>query len=177
MQYHRITTTDDPALTFIRKLYENAFPPQERREWFSLLSILPSEEDMHLDLIYTDDGHIGFIIWWKIGDYSFIEHFAIDAELRGKSYGGAVISYYRTLLPGTIILEVEHPEDADSIRRISFYERLGYHALVVAYLQPSYTDPDAAFPLMLMSNPFIDDSTALRLAEEIKNKVYHPFVG
>lgn len=173
MQFHRITTINDPALTFIKKIYEDAFPAHERREWSRLLELIPLQDEMHLDLLHTDDGHIGLLIWWQIETAYYIEHFAIDAALRGKSYGAAVLNYYKDLLPGKIILEVEPPETTDAVRRISFYERLGYRVLDVDYRQPSYTDPDGSFSMLLMSNVPFQDGEGQILAEQIKNKVYH----
>lgn len=173
MQFHRITTASDPSLTFIKKLYEDAFPPHERRDWDSLLKLIPEQQEMHLDLVQTDDGHIGFIIWWEIasGTY-FVEHFAIDAELRGKNYGASVLSYYKELLHGRILLEVEPPEDEYSIRRIGFYERLGFQVQDFNYRQPSYIDPLVSYPMLLMGTITFEESELIVLAEVIKEKIY-----
>jgi len=172
MQFQRITSVNDPALTFIKTLYEDAFPPHERRDWATLLQLLPDAEEMHLDLVYTAKENIGLITWWEIGDCYFIEHFAVDSSLRGQNYGARVLDHYKEQLPGTIILEVEHPEDSFSIRRIAFYERLGYHILSLPYRQPAYGNPEKSFPFLLMSNRMLSDQEASPLAEKIKNKVY-----
>ncbi|ALL07744.1 hypothetical protein AQ505_20950 [Pedobacter sp. PACM 27299] len=174
MQFHRITTASDPSLTFIKKLYEDAFPPHERRDWDSLLKRISTDQEMHLDLIHTDDGHIGFIIWWEISGSYFVEHFAIDAELRGKNYGASVLNYYKSLLPGRILLEVEPPEDEYSIRRIGFYERLGFQVLDFSYRQPSYTDPLVSYPMLLMATSTFQETELTVLAALIKEKIYTP---
>lgn len=172
MQFQRITSANDPALTFIKTVYEDAFPSHERREWPALLQLLPEASEMHLDLVHTANQNIGLIIWWEIGTCFFIEHFAIDTALRGQNYGALVLTHYQEQLPGTIILEVEHPEDSFSIRRIAFYERLGYQILSLPYRQPAYGDPEASFPFLLMSNRTLSDQEASPLAEKIKDKVY-----
>lgn len=172
MQFQRITSVNDPALTFIKKLYEDAFPPHERRDWASLLQLVPDTKEMHLDLVHTADENIGLITWWEIDGCYFIEHFAVDSSLRGQNYGARVLDHYKEQLPGTIILEVEYPEDSFSIRRIAFYERLGYHILSLPYRQPAYGNPKASFPFLLMSNRMLSDQEASPLAEKIKNKVY-----
>lgn len=170
MQFHRVLTSHDPALDFIRKLYEDAFPPYERREWSSLLELLPKEEDMHLDLIYSTEGYIGFLIWWRIETSFFIEHFAIDPQLRGKSYGASVLEHYRKL--GAIILEVEPPDDPYAVRRIGFYERQGYQLLDITYRQPCYRDATVSYPMLLMSNTSFVKKDIDKLLEVIKNKIY-----
>jgi ribosomal protein S18 acetylase RimI-like enzyme len=172
MQFQRIRSVNDPALTFIKKLYEDAFPPHERRDWASLLQLIPDTNEMHLDLVYAEGQCIGLITWWEIEGCSFIEHFAIDAALRGQTYGARVLNHYKEQLPGAIILEVEHPEDSFAVRRIAFYERLGYHILTLPYRQPAYADPKQSFPFLLMSNMVLPDQEADPLAEKIKNKVY-----
>ena len=177
MQFQRITSVDDPALTFIKALYEDAFPPHERRDWVALLQLVPDARDMHLDLVYTTDENIGLITWWEIDGCYFIEHFAVDSSLRGQNYGARVLDHYKEQLLGTIILEVEYPEDSFSIRRIAFYERLGYHILSLPYRQPAYDDPKKSFPFLLMSNRMLSDQEASPLAEKIKNKVYLTPVG
>lgn len=177
MQFQRITSVDDPALTFIKALYEDAFPPHERRDWAALLQLVPDARDMHLDLVYTTDENIGLITWWEIDGCYFIEHFAVDSSLRGQNYGARVLDHYKEQLLGTIILEVEYPEDSFSIRRIAFYERLGYHILSLPYRQPAYDDPKKSFPFLLMSNRMLSDQEASPLAEKIKNKVYLTPVG
>lgn len=172
MQFQRITSVNDPALTFLKKLYEDAFPPHERRDWATLLKLIPATKEMHLDLVFTANENIGLITWWEIEGCHFIEHFAIDAALRGQNYGALVLKHYQELLQGTIILEVEHPEDSFAVRRIAFYERLGYHTLSLPYHQPSYADPKQSFPFLLMSNRMLSDQEAEPLAEKIKKKVY-----
>ncbi|WP_316823441.1 GNAT family N-acetyltransferase [Pedobacter gandavensis] len=173
MQFHRITKGSDPSLTFIKKLYEDAFPPHERRDWDSLIKLIPKSPEMHLDLIHTDDGHIGFIIWWEIStDNYFVEHFAIDAELRGKNYGASVLNYYKQLLTGRILLEVEPPEDEYSIRRIGFYERLGFKVQDFSYRQPSYADPLVSYPMLLMGTTVFEEKELTVLTKIIKTKVY-----
>ncbi|SHG12513.1 GNAT family N-acetyltransferase [Pedobacter caeni] len=172
MQFQRITSVNDPALTFIKTLYEDAFPPHERRDWVSLLGLVPDTEEMHLDLVYAAEQYIGLITWWEIEGCCFIEHFAIDAALRGQNYGARVLNHYKEQIPGTIILEVEHPEDSFAVRRIAFYERLGYHILTLPYRQPSYADPKQSFPFLLMSNRILSDQEASPLVEKIKSKVY-----
>lgn len=172
MQFQRIRSVDHPALIFIKTLYEDAFPSHERRGWASLLQLIPDTEAMHLDLWFTAGQNIGLMIWWEIDDCFFIEHFAIDAAVRGQNYGALVLNRYKEQLPGTMILEVEHPEDSFAIRRIAFYERLGYYILSLPYRQPSYADPKVSFPLLLMSNRILSDEEASPLVEKIKNKVY-----
>ncbi|MET3113717.1 ribosomal protein S18 acetylase RimI-like enzyme [Pedobacter sp. CG_S7] len=158
-----------PVHSFIKDLYESTFPIQERREWTSLLSLL-NHPAMQLDLICEEELPIGFIIWWKINDWLFIEHFAISPHIRGGGYGSTVMCYYMEKANGKIFLEVEPPFTIDAERRIAFYEKLGLSLLDVSYQQPSYVEKDVYYPMLLMGTTGKKDFTALVAA--LKEQVY-----
>jgi len=158
-----------PEFSFIKDLYEGSFPLQERREWTSLLSLL-NHSAMQLDLICEEDLPIGFIIWWKINDWLFIEHFAISPKIRGGGYGGSVMRHYLGMANGKMFLEVEPPFTIDAKRRIGFYEKLGLKLLDVNYQQPSYVEKGVNYPMLLMGTAGQKDFTALIAA--LKEQVY-----
>lgn len=158
-----------PELSFIKDLYEGAFPIEERREWTSLLSLL-NHPAMQLDLISEEERPIGFIIWWMIHDWLFIEHFAISSEIRGGGYGGSVMRHYLEMANGKMLLEVEPPFTIDAERRISFYEKLGLTLLDVSYEQPSYVEKGVYYPMLLMGTAEQKDFTPLIAA--LKAHVY-----
>jgi len=150
MKFLTITEKNDPYLLFVKELYLTAFPKEERRDWQQLLDMIDTSGEMWLQVIEEDDVTIGFIIFWILEDWCFIEHLAVDAGLRGKRYGERIIKElmkYKKLL-----LEVEPPVIDDAIRRIGFYERFGFNTLPFPYLQPSYTTPGESFPMVLMTN-------------------------
>ena len=76
-------------------------------------------------------------------------------------------------LKGTVILEVERPEDEMSRRRIGFYERCGFTLCKQDYLQPPYRKGGEAVPLYLM---FIHtesiDGQYTQIRDEIYREVY-----
>lgn len=66
------------------------------------------------------------ISYWTMGDFYYIEHFAIDPSLRNGGYGKRVLEMIKKQLKGPIVLEVEEPNDEMSTRRIHFYKRLEF---------------------------------------------------
>ena len=61
-------------------------------------------------------------------NFIFIDYLLVDAKTRGKGIGSKVLSWFKRK-DKPIILEVEPPdaEDKDTIRRIRFYEKNGFH--------------------------------------------------
>ena len=75
--------------------------------------------------------------------------------------------------PGTIILEVERPEDEMSIRRIEFYKRCGFSLCLQDYIQPPYRKGGNNLPLYLMfSGTASIDEQYPEIRDEIYRKVY-----
>ena len=66
-----------------RQIYESSFPEDERRDWVQLLDLL---DNKHFKLyeIYHQARFLGFITVWDLEEFSFIEHFAIQANEQGK---------------------------------------------------------------------------------------------
>lgn len=150
MQYLPVTTIDSPHLSFIKKLYHDAFPQKERRDWKQLLSMIGTAGEMKIEVVTDQDKYIGLIIFWVFDDWCFIEHLAVDPDLRGMKYGERIMSSFTGKMK--ILLEVEPPVSDDAIRRIRFYERLGLCVLPLVYRQPSYKESGVFYEMELMSN-------------------------
>lgn len=175
MELHTIIHAGHPQMDFIRELYESTFPVAERRDWPQLLQLL-EEPAMQLSVVMEDQLAIGFVIAWKLGKWYYVEHLAIDPAQRGKNYGGRVMEAILEAGHGHVILEVERVHDANSERRIGFYERLGYTVVSLDYHQPPYRKGDSTLPMHLMSRPAIMDETAARtIAGNIRATVYERY--
>ena len=71
-----------------------------------------------------------------------------------------------------VILEIDPPEDEISIRRLHFYERLGFTANPHEYTHPSFRRPFHPHRLVLMSRPgALSDDEARRFADFIRERV------
>jgi ribosomal protein S18 acetylase RimI-like enzyme len=172
LEFKTLKNKDLPELSFVRELYEKAFPSTERRDW-EALSFLLDNPDMKLDLISQEAKPIGFIIWWGIGEWLFIEHLAMSPHSRGGGHGSAVMQYYLVKTKGKILLEVELPLTDDARRRISFYERLGLVLIPTTYRQPSYRETGVDYPMLLMASVinFVENDMETVITQ-MKNKVY-----
>ena len=162
-----------PELRIIKELYNSAFPEKERRE-FSDLEKLLSEDLCFIYSINTENtGYAGFCICWDLGDFAFIEHFAVNPELRGLGIGEKTLLFLKTIHNKTILLETEPPVDEITTRRVHFYQRNGFRMLHRFYVQPSYGINKPEVELKLMYCGEEPDSTQLDdMINRIKKSVY-----
>lgn len=147
------------------QLYSSAFPPDERRLLEHQKKIF-NNPGYYAEAIYSQNEWAGFITWWDLDSFTYIEHFAIDPQFRNMGLGR---SFLKSFIEkhNTIVLEVEYPGDNLSKRRIKFYEQLGFKLLDNDYLQPPYDKTRQAVPLKIMILPYgsIDFET-------IRNNLY-----
>lgn len=158
------TTIADEA---IKDLYEDAFPKEERRPWDQQLLLITSGK-LQLLRIVSNDTFAGFIFYWRLPGFSFIEHFAIQPGARGGGAGTQIMLLMEAELGG-IVLEVEPPVTEQAIRRISFYERLGYKAFTASYYQPSYYPGHPPLELRLMQKGLTPGTADF---QTIKDRLY-----
>ncbi len=163
----RISSSSDRYFEEFWQLYIGAFPAVERRELDYQIATMQSPS-YYLDIILDGDSFIGFMGWWQIGSVKYIEHFATLPSLRGGGYGAKILSSFIEASKENIILEVEHPEDDISKRRIGFYQRLGLHLNPHFYAHPAYWG-EGEVELMIMSYPTTISSQEL---EQIKAQMF-----
>lgn len=163
--------SNDINYPFVENLLHSAFPENERRDNPEQRLNTDEHPLFHCDLICTEDNNepIGLITYWDFDRYLYIEHLAIDPQQRSKGYGRVVLGKFITHHNLPIVLEVEHPNDEQSRRRISFYENCNLKLWQCDYLQPPYRKDDDFLPLYLMVTDGLDLEQDY---EEIRNKLY-----
>lgn len=158
MEYVDLSVENYPD--FLR-LYNMSFPAEERR---------PYTDEQHLDsfikmkggkfrALAAKDGDlfVGFITYWTFEKYVYIEHFAVDPELRGRRIGRTMLRHLMTHAGENVLLEVELPETDEAKRRIRFYEALGFRTRAeIKYVQPPYTKELPEVPMLLMTHGDVD---------------------
>lgn len=136
------------------QLYESAFPRCERRSAASHRAAVTHETVFHADELRLRDGgdFAGILYYWQWPEYSlcFVEHLAVQPELRGRGIGHAALE----LLRGTadcVLLEIEPVVDEQTARRLSFYRSAGFEPLPYEHVQLPYHVGDAPVPMVLLS--------------------------
>lgn len=104
------------------QILSNNFPTKEIKEYNYM------KDTFHAGLyqvltLKDNDQIVGIMSFYQHDDFRFIDYFAIDGSLKGKGMGSKMLQYFINLDDKMVILEVEHPEDEQSKRRIAFYQR------------------------------------------------------
>lgn len=117
-----VRINDPKCELFIKtmKIYKDSFPVEETRRYNDHINAL-KDEAFHHDAIMVNEKLVGFMTYWEVNDSVYLEHFAIDEILRGKSYGTKALNMLKEKW-GKIILEIEKPVDLITNRRKAFYE-------------------------------------------------------
>ena len=69
-----------------KRLYEESFPLSEQRTEFQQKMAFESER---YRLVCHEENNVlvGFISYWDFDNFIYIEHFAVNKDLRGRGYG------------------------------------------------------------------------------------------
>lgn len=152
MIYTKRLHVDSVELVAVRAIYEDSFPIDERRDFALLMDLLSNNDAFILEAICYDNRVVGMLSTWQLAEWRYIEHFAVEAAMRGGGIGRDVLQRFidRNELP--VVLEVEPPIDTYTRRRIDFYRSMGFvlHE-AFHYIQPSYGEGREAVELRLMT--------------------------
>ena len=159
----------DEAWTEAWELYENSFPACER--WNGNDYDRAFRDPLfEADAIRCDGRFAGILFHWRGDGFHYVEHLAVSPLLRGQNIGSRALAAFCE--GRRVILEIDPPEDEISIRRLHFYERLGFTANPHEYTHPSFRRPFHPHRLVLMSRPgALSDDEARRFADFIRERV------
>lgn len=131
-------------------LYDAAFPAKEIRSGEEHRKAL-ADPLFRADGIWRDGEFAGLLYYWKFNDWFYIEHLAVDPSMRGKNIGSEALGAF--CRGKKVLLEIDPPEDEISIRRLHFYQRVGFVENPYLYLHPSFRRPFETHRLVLLSYP------------------------
>ncbi len=131
------------------KLYEDSFPSSEKRVIAEQEKTFFKEQYKFLT-IFDDDLFVGILTFWEIEDFIFIEHLAINPELRGQNYGSKVLNVFLEKY-SNIILEIEPVVDEATKRRLNFYTKLGFVQNSIKHFQVPFRKNDEKLALEILS--------------------------
>ena len=129
----------------------DAFPYEERRDEADEKACFFKKEFNFSEIIDAGES-VGLVVFWLFDEFLFIEHIAINKEIRSKGYGSKTIDLIKAKYNLPIILEAEAPETEMQKKRIKFYENLGFKVNSYDYTQPSYHNAESV-PLLVLSFP------------------------
>ena len=154
----------------VYSIMERSFPTDEYRSYYKQRELLEQPEYCIYVLHSRENTDIlAFLAVWQLSDFTFIEHFASDPNVRGQGLGSGILQEAGRLFSRQICLEVEPPETEMAKRRIAFYERNGFFLNNHPYIQPPVCEGKQALPLMIMTSA---GRIGTERFEEIRTELY-----
>ena len=173
MEIIRLTATDHPRYTAFRNIYDISFPIYEQRT-------VEQQQDAFSDSRYQLDCHIdpvndlllGFIAYWRFDSYTYVEHFAIHPNERGKGLGGLILKNLIEQESGRVLLEIDPVTDNVSAARLHFYQLHGFVENPYPHTHPAYRKgyPDHSL-VVLSSGETIPDIEYKRFASDLNRVI------
>lgn len=136
--------------SIIYQLMQDSFPYDEIRSFQEQEKLL-SHTNYKILTLSKNNEIFGFVAIWEFENFVFVEHFAISTNQRNKGLGHTILKELRNYTTKKIILEVEHPNNDISKRRIDFYQRNGFKLFDFNYVMPAYSKNHEPIPLLIMS--------------------------
>ncbi|MEG0315062.1 MAG: GNAT family N-acetyltransferase [Erysipelotrichaceae bacterium] len=152
-------------------IMDNSFPNTEMRTYEGQLALL----DNPIYKIYYEELNnevVAFIATFQLNNYSYIDHFAVSDKVRGTGIGSKFLKEYIKSTNKQIILEVERPINNIAIRRINFYERLGFNLYSYDYKQPPLRMNNPWIDLYIMSNKPLEEINYKEVKQLLYKYVY-----
>ena len=135
-------------------IMKESFPRDEYREKSAQRALLGNQRYA----LYVEDDGKGtpgaFISVWRFDGFTYIEHFAVRADMRNAGFGRRMLTELEETEMGAgrrLCLEVEPPDGDMQRRRIGFYERNGFSLNFYPYEQPAFSEDKKPVPLLIMS--------------------------
>ena len=151
---HQIRNKEDAYFADFWEIYSNSFPFNERRtieqQWLIL-----KNQGYQLDIYFTDLQLVGFIAFWTVKEFIFVEHFAVASDVRNNGLGSAILKPFVKSKTIPVILEIEIPLNEQTQRRLRFYESLGFIKNSHIHYQPPYHIGDETLRLDILTYPEI----------------------
>jgi len=150
--FYKINNAGDRWYRDFEKIYSVSFPVYELRSdkqqeyafrdsRYNLFCILDEKKDMLC----------AFISFWEFERYIYIEHLAVNQELRGKNLGSKMLKDFNSETSKTIILEIDPIKDEIAERRLRFYQKLGYVLNPYKHYHPAYNTEYPPHELLVLN--------------------------
>ncbi|MCC8035612.1 MAG: GNAT family N-acetyltransferase [Rikenellaceae bacterium] len=172
MELLKITPSESRLWEQVWRLYNESFPEYGRRR-VSSHTMACEDPDFHTYISIDNGNLLALLFYWTYGKTIYIEHVAVDPQMRGKNIGSKLLtSFARDNADSTIMLEIDPPVDEISKRRLAFYERIGFKNTGRIFTHPSYSRNGQGHELLVLSFPDeTDDAGYEAFMEFVSEKV------
>ncbi len=177
MRQHYINSSDHPLYETFQNLYHTSFPLFEQRSKAQQKEAF--QNDKYKLLAFTEnETFLGFISYWSFGTYCYIEHFAVNTDLRGKGYGSHLLGTFIQSIDKIVLLEIDPITDDVSEARLRFYKRCGFYENPYPHKHPAYRHEFRPHPLIVLTTKReISEEEYLTFNHDLNTTVMKKAVG
>lgn len=145
-----VKSNSDKIYPQFKRLYEESFPLAEQRTEFQQKMAFESER---YRLICHEENNVlaGFISYWDFDNFIYIEHFAVNKDLRGRGYGFKIMEEFKSATDKILVLEIDKITDAQSAARLRFYKKCGFFENPHKHSHPGYGYGLGECPMLILS--------------------------
>ena len=163
-------TLDPAAMTVLRRIYEEGFPPHQRAD-FAAVTAQRREDELALALVGGGQP-CGFAMLRPLGStgWIFLRYFVVDQAQRGQGLGGLLWERLTARLKAAgftlLVFDIDDPDEPGCepsevglrFRRLRFYQRHAASLLPVTGYRAPHVAPDTSgeSPMLLMTAPLSD---------------------
>ncbi|RBQ33698.1 GNAT family N-acetyltransferase [Rahnella aquatilis] len=137
---------------YFNQVYSDSFPDYEQRTLKGRTRILHEADTFCAWILNHEGENVGILGGWHIGEWFYIEHFAVDKSLRGRGIGRLAMDHINAKFK-QVILEIDIPQDCISFKRLAFYKGRGYVSNDITHVHPSYKVAYKPHSLKVLSFP------------------------
>lgn len=150
MRNININNFNHPLYKVFEKLYSSSFPIFEQRTK-EQQEIAFDNKNYHLIGYEENNSFIGFISYWEFDDCLYIEHFAINTDIRGKGYGSTLLNEFIKSTTKIVLLEIDPVIDNISEARLRFYKKCGFYENPYPHKHPAYRNEYQPHSLIVLT--------------------------
>lgn len=153
----------------INEIYEEAFPPAERKLSLEQMLMLPTFK-LDVNAYYSDGKVIGMSVHQDIGTFVYLLFFAVDKAVRSSGFGGSILGRIIEDCGGRpLIFSIEDPAEEcankeQRVKREAFY--LKHSCVHTGY---KFAQPEIGSTFLLMSSSRMDDYSSIMEAARAVN--------
>lgn len=169
-QFYRIENIHDKYYNDFISIYSTSFPVYEQRSHEQQLYAFSSKH-YHLFCRISENRLNAFISFWNFDNYVYVEHFAVNSQIRGQSTGTNTLTQFMEETQKMIVLEIDPIVNEISKKRLSFYQKLDFKPCPYKHVHPAYNKTYQPHELLVLSSGSILSSSMYETFKADLNEV------
>ena len=155
----------------INEIYEEAFPPAERKLTIEQMLALPMFK-LDVNAYYCDGKVVGMSVLQDIGTFVYLLFFAVNKAMRNSGFGGMILDrIIEDCGEKPLIFSIEDPSEECANKEQRKKREAFYFKHNCVYIGYKFARPELGSTFLLMSSAKLDDYSSITEAACAVNPV------